>query len=200
MTEGWTLINAQLRAFAPFVRDELRITTPDSERIASAIAREFGELSHADISGLVDDDVIPAGDRLDELKAFQSWMDVANDSQQHPGIVRAQVITQNYVCFVYLGDALFKALRKTMPSGSVTKKCTKFLADNPVRAFRNAVAHANWHYLPDFSGLEYWSRKGSDHTTPMSRFEVQQMELGFWQMLAGAVAYVAYTKIEEHNQ
>ena len=200
MADDWTALDSQLRAFASFLRDELRIVTPESERVASSVARELTELAHEDLEALVADDLVPARERLDELKAFQSWMDVARDASEHPHVVRAQVITLNYVCFVYLGDALFKKLRKAMPSGSVTKKCATFLTDNPVRAFRNAFAHANWHYLPDFGGLEFWAHKGSDRTGGVSRFEVRNKDLGFWQMLARAVAYVAYTEIVEHNQ
>ncbi len=200
MTNDWTVLDSQLRAFAPFVRDELRIVTPESECVASSVARELRELAPADLVALVANDVVPARDRLDELKAFQTWMDVAHDASWHPGVVRAQVVTQNYLCFVYLGDALFKALQKAMPAGSISKKCAKFLTDDRVRAFRNAVAHANWHYMPDFGGLEFWARKGSDPTAPMTRFEVRQKELGFWQMLARAVAYVTYTEITKHNQ
>lgn len=48
-----------------------------------------------------------------------------------------------------------------------------------MRAFRNAVAHANWHYLPDFSGLEFWTRNGAEPTEPMARFEVSQNHLDF---------------------
>jgi hypothetical protein len=76
----------------------------------------------------------------------------------------------------------------------VTKRCCKFLTDNPVRAFRNAVAHAKWQYKPDFSGLTFWSRKGGDASEPLTRFEVSQHDLGFWQALARCVAYVAYTE------
>jgi hypothetical protein len=79
-----------------------------------------------------------------------------------------------------------------LPSGSTAKKCCRFLTDNPVRAFRNAVAYANWRYLSDFSGLEYWARKGAEGTEPMVRFEVLQQDLSFWQALARCTAYASF--------
>jgi len=127
-------------------------------------------------------------------------MDLVHDNPGHPGLTRAQVIAQNYISFVYLGDACFKTIRKCAPTGSVTKRCCRFLTDNPVRAFRNAVAHANWKYKSDFSGLIFWSRKGNDPTEEPSRFEVSQVDLGFWQALARCVAYVAYTEATNKDE
>jgi hypothetical protein len=80
--------------------------------------------------------------------------------------------------------------------GSVTRRCCEYLTDNPIRAFRNAIAHSNWTYAPGFSGLVYWARKGSNPDEALSRFEVGQRELDFWQTLSRGVAYAAYTSIE----
>jgi hypothetical protein len=71
-----------------------------------------------------------------------------------------------------------------------------YLTENPVRAFRNAIAHSNWTYSSDFHGLVYWARKGSDPDEALSRFEVFQGDLDFWQTLSRGVAYAAYTSIE----
>ncbi len=195
----WSHLDNQLRAYGPLFRDELGILTPDSEHLATAIASELRALPSPELKSLVIDDPILTNTRLEELKAFQSWMEIVHTSPPHPAVTRAQVITQNYVCFVYLGDALFRALRKGTPFGSVTRKCCKFLTDNPVRAFRNAMAHANWRYMSDFQGLEFWARKGNAPDETVTRFEVRQQELDFWQMLARAVAYVAYTDIVERD-
>ena len=123
-------------------------------------------------------------------------MDLASTIPGKPAITRAQVIVQNYVCFVYLDEACFRALRKTSKPGSVTRRCCEYLTDNPIRAFRNAIAHSNWTYTPDFRGLVYWARKGSDPYEALFRFEVAQRELDFWQALSRGVAYAAYTSIE----
>ncbi len=190
----WTKLNDQMRSYSPFLRDEFRISPPESNTLASSIANEIRAFPEDALHSLLSGDTVQPIDRLDELVGFQSFMDLAHDNPGHPGLTRAQVITQNYISFVYLGDACFKTLRKCAPSGSVTKRCCKFLTDNPVRAFRNAVAHANWKYNPDFSGLIFWSRKGSDTSEPFTRFEVSQSDLGFWQALARCVAYVAYSE------
>ncbi len=89
-------------------------------------------------------------------------MDMVGNIPNMPQLTRAQVIVQNYICFVYLGEACFQVLRREAPTGSTVKRCCRFLTDNPVRAFRNAVAHGNWKYTPEFSGLEFWARKGGD--------------------------------------
>ena len=140
--------------------------------------------------------VISLNDRIGELSAFQAFMELDLPHE----LIRAKVIVQNYVCFVYLGEACFKALRKSLPNGSTAKKCCKFLTDNPVRAFRNALAHGNWRYLPDFSGLEYWAQKGSDATEPLSKFVVSQEELNFWSALARCTAYSIYAGLYGFDQ
>lgn len=197
MNNDWTKLDGQMRRFSPFLRDEFRIIPPESNTLASTVATEIRALPNDIRKALLSVETVQPKDRLDELVAFQSFMDLANRSPGHPGLTRAQVITQNYVCFVYLGDACFKILRQSSPSENVTKRCAKFLTDNPVRAFRNAVAHANWKYKPDFSGLVFWSRKGADPNEPLARFEVSQQDLGFWQALSRCVAYVANTEANQ---
>lgn len=193
----WTTLDDQMRPFAPYLRDELKFTLPESNALASSLSEEIRSLSQEDISPLLCTDYVLPSDRLDELMAFQSFMDIANANPGHPGLTRSQVISQNYISFVYLGDACFKILKKCSPTGSVTKRCCRFLTDNPVRAFRNAVAHANWKYKSDYSGLIFWARKGSDPNEPMAKYEVAQQDLGFWQALSRCVAYVTYTTITD---
>ena len=186
-----------MRSFAPYLRDQFGITPPQSNRLGSEIADEIRRLPKEELNSIAAADPIGAQARFDELRGFQMFMDIVHAVEPHPAVIRAQVITQNYICFVYLGDACFKALRKAAPSGSVTRKCCQFLIDNPVRAFRNALAHANWTYRDDHSGLVFWARKGSDPGEAVSRFEVAQNDLNFWQALSRCMAYVAYTLIIE---
>jgi hypothetical protein len=190
----WAKLDDQMRVYSPFLRDDFKIIPPESNALASTIATEINALPSDVLGHFLPCGMVEPLDRLDELVSFQSFMDLAHANPGHPGLTRAQVITQNYISFVYLGEACFKTLQKYAPSGSVTKRCCKFLTDNPVRAFRNAVAHANWKYKPDFSGLIFWSRKGSDTSELLTRFEVSQNDLGFWQALARCVAYVAYSE------
>jgi hypothetical protein len=187
-------LDAQLRNWATRLRDDLGIAPPASNELATAICREVSELGPRIRFELRQASPISLEHRLDELVAFQAWMDVAHDVR-HPAITRAQVITQNYVCFVYLGDAWFKQLSKVVAATSVTRKCCRFLADNPVRAFRNAIAHANWKYNSSFTGLEFWARRGSDPNEAMERFEVNQNDLNFWQTIARCTAYASMTAV-----
>lgn len=138
---------------------------------------------------------VPLAARIDELRAFQRWMDLTINSHD-AAVARARIIVQNYVCFVYLPESLFKALLSGSQRGSVIRRCTSFLTSNPVRAFRNAMAHANWAYSPDFAGIDFWAKKGSDSDEPMTKFSVSQQDLEFWQALSRVVAYVVVTRFD----
>jgi hypothetical protein len=188
-------LDNQMKHWSLKLQNDLKISSISSEKLASAISREVSELSEAQKKLLIESSVISVQNRLDELNAFQSWMDFASNAKNNPGLTRAQVITQNYICFVYLSEAWFRELRKTVASGTATKQCCKFLTDNPIRAFRNAISHSNWCYKSDFSGIEYWARKGDDSNEAMTKFEVSQSELNFWQSLARCTAYASYLSI-----
>jgi hypothetical protein len=186
-------LDRQMQRWSTRLRDDLRIGLPESNQLATTIEREVAALSNDAKLRVTEASPIPLKIRIEELVAFQGWMDrVRATSEPHPVVVRAQVVYQNYICFVYLAESCFSVLKRELPPGSTTRKCCSFLTDNPVRAFRNAVAHANWRYLPDFSGLEYWARKGAEPTEPMVRFEVSQQELSFWQALARCAAYSSF--------
>jgi hypothetical protein len=189
-------LDQQMHQWSTRLRDDLRVGPPESNRLATTIAQEVAGLPDEAKQRVRDASPIPLKIRIEELVAFQGWMDLVHAiPQPHPVVVRAQVVYQNYICFVYLGESCFNALKKELPAGSAAKKCCKFLTDNPVRAFRNAVSHSNWQYLSDFSGLEYWARKGADPTEPMVRFEVSQQDLSFWQALARCTAYASFLSL-----
>jgi hypothetical protein len=189
-------LDRQLKAFSDRLTEEVRLQASETGKVATLIAAEVRFLEPGARAEVHAAGPVPLRDRLDELQTFQAWVDRASSVRGNTAVTRAQVITQDYVCFVYLGEACFRALRKTSKPGSVTRRCCEYLTDSPIRAFRNAIAHSNWTYAPDFSGLVYWARKGSDPAEALSRFEVGQHELGFWQALSRDVAYAAYTSIE----
>lgn len=193
-------LDQQMRQWAPRLRDDLGIQSEYANAIATTISREVGQLPGEVMQSIRECSPVPLEDRIEELIAFQDFMD-ALSSQKHPrpSFVRAQVIYQNYISFVYLGDACFNILKRELPARSSTKRCAKFLSDNPVRAFRNAIAHANWRYLADFSGIEFWARKGAGRDEPMARFTVTQNELGFWQSLSRCLAYTAFLTLQEND-
>lgn len=189
-------LDRQLKAFSDRLTKAVGLQEAEAVKVATLVAAEVRFLEPASRAQVRAASPVPLGDRLDELRAFQAWMDLASGIHGNAAVTRAQVIVQNYVCFVYLGEACFLALRKTSKPGSVTRRCCEYLTDNPLRAFRNAIAHSNWTYAPDFNGLVFWARKGSGPNEALSRFEVAQAELDFWQALSRGVAYAAYTTIE----
>lgn len=189
-------IDRQMEVWSEKLMTELKISKEDTSKLATIIASEVRWLPVEAKSEIKEATPVGIKHRYDELIAFQSWMDIGNNAASHPAVIRAQVITQNYICFVYLSESCFNVLRKHLPSGSSSKKCCNYLINNPIRAFRNAIAHSNWCYKDDFSGIRYWARKGSERDEPLVEFEVSQKDLGFWQALARCTAYAAYENLK----
>ena len=189
----WDLLDRQMQEFASLFISEVKIPKEKTNKIASIIADEIIKIPDQAKKEIVDSisNPIPIQDRLNELTAFQGWMDIARNSG-NPYITRAQVIVQNYVCFVYLSEACFKTLKKYLEPGSVAKKCCNFLINNPVRAFRNAIAHSNWKYQDDFSGIIFYAQKGDQDSEPMTEWQVGEKSLAFWQALSRCTAYTAF--------
>jgi hypothetical protein len=193
----WTKLDDQMAAWSARLVADVRISDGDSHKVGTKVASEIRFLPASAKAEIVATSPVNLRDRLQELQAFQGWMDIiATSANVSPFVVRAQVITQNYICFVYLPESCFRIISKSLPSGSVGRKCAKYLSDGRVRAFRNAVAHANWCYRSDFGGITYWARKSSDMAEPLSQFEVLQEELAFWQALSRCVAYAAFSNLD----
>jgi hypothetical protein len=190
---SWTTLDRQMAGWSHRLTTEVRISEAESRILATKIAADTRFLPSEVKLRIVEASPIAVDARLDELRAFQQWME--NFPRRPPAaLVRAQVITQLYVCFVYLPEGCFTILAKSLPGGSVAKKCARFLTNDRIRQLRNAVAHANWRYLDDFSGIAYWARKG-DHESPLSEFQVKQEELNFWQALSRTMAYAALSNL-----
>jgi hypothetical protein len=189
-------LDRQLAAFSGKLRKAVGLKEGETAKVATLIAAEARFLEPSQRAAIFAASPAPLRNRLEELTAFQAFMDMASRIRGNPPLTRAQMIVQNYVCFVYLSEACFRALLKNSKAGSVTHRCCKFLTDNPVRAFRNAIAHSNWSYAPDFRSLVFRARKGTDPNESPSRFEVSQGELDFWQKLSRGVAYASYTSLE----
>jgi hypothetical protein len=191
----WKTLDAQLAQWSARLVNDLKIAEDDSRKLATNIAAEIRFLPEIAKNDIVAASPVPLTDRLQELRAFQGWMEAVRHSPQSPYVTRAQVLTQNYICFVYLPESCFRVLSKAAPAGSVTRRCAQFLSDNPIRAFRNAIAHANWTYRDDFGAIIYWARKGDAPGERMQEFEVVQDELSFWQALSRCVAYAVFSNL-----
>jgi hypothetical protein len=192
---NWKHLDTQMQSFSTRLTSEVKLTPEMAARLATTISSDVRFLSLEQKAEIKAASPVPLADRLTELQAFQGWMDQACSIRNNPCVTRAQVLSQSYICFVYLPESCFRVLSKVCPSGSAAKKCAQFLSDNPVRAFRNAVAHANWTYRADYRALVYWARKGSDPNEPLEQFEVEQDDLSFWQALSRCVAYAAYSNL-----
>jgi hypothetical protein len=166
-----------------------------ASKLATHISANVRFLTAHQKSQIRDASPVPIQDRIQELIAFQGWMELASEIKGDPRITRAQALSQNYVCFVYLPEPCFRVLSKVTPAGSAAKKCAKFLSGNPIRSFWNAIAHSNWTYRPDFEAIVYWARKGADSGEPLERFEVDQDTLNYWQKLSRCVAYAAFLNL-----
>lgn len=200
MSQSWTKLDNIMRQFSPRLRDDLGLTPPASNCLATTIASEVKALPRDLLRSIRDEDVIGLNHRIDELVDFEHFMVFASQVQETSGSVppltRAQVTCQLYTVFVYLGDACFSRLRKSAVSGSVLKKCCNYLTDYPVRGLRNAVAHSSWRYADDFTGIVFYYFE-DEQKTKRKDYTVKQMELDFWDKLARVTAYAAFQTINE---
>jgi hypothetical protein len=192
---SWRYLDLQMKRWSSRLLTDVNIPLGTISCLATTIAGEIRSLSTEEKEKIKDATPIQLDYRLHELIAFQAFMDQASNALDNPSITRAQVIIQNYICFVYLPETLFRILAKSGPSGSASKKCATFLSNNPIRAFRNAIAHGNWNYRDDYSAIVYWARKGSDPGESLVKFMVDQNELDFWQQLARCTAYAVFSNL-----
>jgi hypothetical protein len=189
-------LDVQMKEWKHHLQTNVGLSKDKSDCLASTIANEISSLDEQIKDEINCGTPIPYNIRIDEIIAFQSFMDFSHKySSKNPGLARAQVITQNYMCFVYLGDSCFKILRRKFDKDTVIGLCCRYLTDNPVRAFRNAISHANWQYASDFKGIKYWAKKGSDPNENMIEWYASDIEINFWQMLARCVAYVIFPRL-----
>ncbi len=188
------ILDIQMNQWSSRLRDDLNVSLEHSRRFASVVGEEVSKLSTSAKEEIQHSSPVPVKNRLEELIAFQGWMDFAHTQKHNPVIVRAQVITQNYICFVYLKETWFEVLHKFMPEESATSKSCTFLLSRPIRFFRNAISHGNWKYKDDFSGIEYWDRK--DKSSSYTHLEVGQQELEFWQTLSRVTAYATFLSLK----
>jgi hypothetical protein len=194
--KDWRHLDEQMRRYKNRLIAEVKLTPRIADTLATAIEQDVLLLSTQQKQQIRDASPIAPADRLAELQCFQSWLDIVHDiPMKDPVLTRAEIMAQNYMCFVYLPEACFSVLARVCASASATRKCSQFLTKNPVRAFRNSIAHANWTYRKDFKAIEYWSKRHHNDEL-LERFEVEQKDLTFWQALSKCVAYVMYSSLE----
>lgn len=194
---SWSNLDNQMKAYHNELTSLVKVCTLAADCLATSISKEVGRLENQKRQAIRDATPVKLSARLDELRAFQNFMESVHISRldQSPQFVRAQILTQNYICFVYLSDSCFNELRKGSEAGTTLRKCAQYLTDNPIRAFRNAIAHSNWTYTKDHSALVYWARKGAGRDEPLIEHTVSNETLAFWQALSRCTAYAAFSNL-----
>jgi len=174
------LVDALTGADSPSVPAALRGS------LASSIHREIASLDEATTNQLRQALLVPPERFVEEMSAFQAWMDIAHANSGNPIIVRAQVMTELYVAFVWLRDSVLGPAREAVGDRAVLGAVEHFLRTGDRRMLRNEVAHGRWCYLPDFGGLECWAEP--QRGRPHERFEVNSADLARWQLLSRGTA------------
>ena len=193
---SWRAIDDQMGCYRACLIEKVKLSNENHiTKLATTISSEVRFLTSSKKKAFRDLDLLSTEDRIEEFISFQLYSDILNrNPDARPAFVRARVVYQNYLCFVYASESLFKLLNRFSEPGSASKKCSKFLIRRDLHYFRNAIAHANWRYANDFSGIEFWSRK-SGTSDQMHKFFVCQDELGFWQALSRCTAYATLLNV-----
>ncbi|MGH7916142.1 MAG: hypothetical protein ACREQE_01635, partial [Candidatus Binataceae bacterium] len=108
----WGQLDAQMARFSDRLTSQIKLTPEMAKTLASSIAADVRFLSLEEKLAIKSYSPVPIADRLSELEAFQGWMDFAHgikNIKKNPYLTRAQVLTQNYICFVYLPEGCFRA-------------------------------------------------------------------------------------------
>ena len=122
-------------------------------------------------------------------------MEMIAKSKPSPIVVRAKVITQNYICFVYLPKSCFWILSKSLPSGSVTKTFQTFYVTIALGRFETPLHMQTGATVAILRVSSIGLREGQD-SKELVEFEVLQPELSFWQALSRCVAYAAFSNLD----
>ena len=189
-------LDQQIAKFQAALISDVGLTSDESTKVATYIATDIRFLPKEIKDSVSAASWVPLHLRLEALGSFQRWSDFAIAERGKPDIVRAAVVVQTYICFVYLKDACFEALGEQLPSTSVTSRCAVFLSRGKVRDFRNAFSHGNWCHRPNVPTLDCWVACDARNPNGVHRhFEVSNEELDFWQTLSRGVAYVTYDQL-----
>jgi hypothetical protein len=166
-----------------------------SGSLASSMHREIASLDDVATNQLRRALLVPPERYSEELDAFNKWMEIAHSNSGNPIVVRAQVMTQLYVAFVWLRDSVLAPAKEAVGTGTVLDAVVDFLRTGDRRRLRNAVAHGHWCYKPDFSGLECWAKP--QQRGAHERFEISGDDLERWQALSRGTAIAVLLALTE---
>jgi hypothetical protein len=195
-------LDVGLREYSSVLRDDFKISPPESNELATAICCEIQQLDDQTRHDLQSEPPLSTAERLLLLNVFMHWWRTTPGTPENN---IGQIMALNYFCIVYLGESHLKKLEKCA-GAPLGKKCAKFLRNKSVRALRNAVSHANWRPSADGIGIDFWARPGEipfcnvkpkcsnapeATVEPMREFKVSVEELNFWHLLSIATAYAS---------
>lgn len=87
-------LDRQMQQWSTRLRDDLKIGPPESNQLATTITKEVAAIPPEVKQRVKDASQIPLPIRIEELVAFQGWMDLIQANEPQPVVVRAQVVYQ----------------------------------------------------------------------------------------------------------
>lgn len=202
----------RLRKYAPRAVDDVSLTYEQANSVASTIYREVSALEDVQaIQGLTQTSPISATQRLFFFENYLIWKRHLEPRQILPtsadlprermvsALDEACSVIDLYACFVFGGEGLFQSLASVSPKRSCTGRCARFLRNGDLRALRNAVAHGNWHLVPDGS-IRYWAHKGADKNESLVEFVASADVMNFYLLLSQCVSWSSLAAIDSRTR
>lgn len=162
-------------------------------RLATSIYDEVAPLDERAVNELRLSMLVPPERWVEELAVFQSWTTIAHLNEGDPAIVRAHVMTELYISFVWLWDSLMKPAAAALSTQSCLARLERFLGSGRRGTLRNAVARGRWAPMPDSGGVECWA----ELTYGYQRVEIGRADLEAWQMLSRGAAIAVLLALTE---
>lgn len=97
----WHTLDSQMTIYGTELIKSVKLNEVTAGNLASTIAKEVDSLPLPAKNEIRRDSPIPIEIQIEELRAFQEWMELANSIETNPAVTRAQVICLNYICFVH---------------------------------------------------------------------------------------------------
>ena len=196
------IFDSQMRdKYARKLISDVKVNQIDASVLASSIFNEASLFSTHLKEKIRTTSPVPIADRLSQVWMAINFYGQCGPDQFRaiPGLAYAHTVTMSYISVVSLSDGLFDCVKKGgLPSTSVSKRCVKYLRENPVRAYRNAIAHGNWAANVAKGGIDFWARPG-DENTKMEKWFVSQADLVFWYEFSRVVGLMLLEGIENKN-
>jgi hypothetical protein len=169
--------------------NDIKLSTSQAEVLCSEMYKEIRGLDAKTLKAITDSFAPLSIDSIyEEYLVFEGTRMLSGALEQMTEYIgelpsvfltRAQVVFENYFCFVYLRESLFVALRdnlKKSHNSFASFRCAQYLMKDDIREFRNAIAHATWDYQDSTKkkAIIYWVN-GTKHKMSEERWHFLQM-------------------------